>query len=708
MCVENGDGNLPRQNRVPGSAGSGVSRERPAAAEVTLQNGIVSLVIGGTPISPLVVDLDPATGSAQITAAAEAGVSLFRINGLDLGWRGAAQFDYQELEVRIEALLSRVPNASVMLRVSVDPPAWWLHAHADECAQYLEHADDNRGAAVSWASHRWRNEAGSALARLVRHVHTQAYATQCVGWQLSAGESGEWRYPNAADLPDVSPAMTAHFRQWAVEKYRRNTGLLRKAWFDARGEFASIACPGARERRRGDLGVLRNPQRSKRILDFYESLSDAQNSAALHFCAQARKACAGRALVGLSYATISECGAEPEDGHGLPETVLDSPDVQFLANRGASDGSYPRALTGSMSLRGKLLFHSPAPDCSPGQAVAVALTHQIGLILPPSTAPDTLRAAAEAMERALPLSGKVRRRASQIAVVMDMANRHYIAEPAAQASPLNAALLTSQIEEITRIGTPLDLYLLSDLFHPKFPDYKVVLFLNTFYLSVAERRRVDARVKRSGTTAVWLWGAGLIGEDGLGAEFGRRLCGQKVRAEANSISLRVRIAEGNDPLTWGYHPGTQLGADRAISPAVTIADKTITRLGANTDNKTVFAVRRAEDWTSVVFGTSHVPAGLLRNLLRAAGAHIYSDMGEAAIIQADARSIAVTAPRGGQIQISLPGRYDVTDGWANKVVARGVSEFTATARPGETAYYELNKRGGETPEPRKQIPTKGS
>lgn len=669
---------------------------------MTAQNGLLTLSLGGSVVVPLVVDIDATTPPAQISAAAEAGVRLFRLNGLDLGWRGAAQFDYQALEGRIEALLALVADAFVLLNVSVDPPQWWIRAHPDECAQYLEHAEDNRGVAVSWASQRWRGEAGSALARLVRHVHAADYRERCIGWQLSAGEAGEWRYPNAADLPDVSGPMTAHYRHWSVEQYRRNTGLLRKAWFDARGEFASIACPGARERRRGDFGVLRNPQRSKRILDYYESLSDAQNSAALHFCAQTRKACEGRALVGLSYATISECGSEPEDGHGLPETVLDSPDVQFLANRGASDGSYARALTGSLNLRGKLLFHVPAPDCSPAQAATIALTHQVGVILPAGTAPRMLRATHDAMERALPLSGKVRRRASPIAVVMDMANRHYIAEPAAQSSPLNAALLTAQIEELARIGTPFDLYLLSDLFHPKFPDYKVVLFLNTFYLSEAERRRVDARVKRSGTTAVWLWGAGLIGEEGVGSEFGRRLCGQKVRAEANGTSLRVRIAEGNDPLTWGYHPGTHFGVDRAISPTVTIADKSIVRLGANSDNKTVFAARRAEEWTSVVFGTSHVSAGLLRNLLRAAGAHLYSDAGDAATIQADARSVAVTAPRGGQIQLSLPGRYDVTDAWSNKVIARGVSEFTTTVRPGETACYELVKRAGTAEEKPKE------
>ena len=670
-----------------------------ANAEIKIQNGIVTLFVSGKATAPLLIDLNegasPAGGSS--------GSSLFRLINVDLGWAGPAQFDYSRLDTRISALVGSNSDACFLLKVCVDAPDWWRKAHRDECAEYIGNPEANRGISVSWASQRWRNEAGSALARLVRHIHQAQNGNRCIGWQLTAGEAGEWRYPNAADLPDVGSAMTAHFRRWAVEKYRRNAGLLRKAWLDARGEFQSIPCLDARERLRGDFGVLRNPRRSMRTLDYYECLSDAQNTAALHFCAQTRRACDGRALVGLTYATVTEIDALPEDGHGLPEPVLDSEDVQFVANRGADDGSYPRALTGSLALRGKLLFHEAASGRSLAQAAAIALTHQCGLAVPSTAAPEKRAAVLAAMERALPLSSKVRRRTSPIAVVMDMANRHYIAEQAGQPGPLNTMLVTSQIEEMTRAGAPFDLYLLSDLFHPKFPDHKIVLFLNTFYLSEAERRRVDARIKRSGQTAVWLWGAGLIGEEGVSADYGLRLTGQKTRVETGAISLRVRIAETNDPLTWGQHPGAQFGPDRAISPVVTVADKTVTRLGANTDNKTVFSIRRGEGWTSVVAGTSRIPSGLVVNLLRAAGAHIYTECGEGVTVYADSRSVAVSSARGGKYQISLPGRFDVVEGWANRPAAQGVMEFSASVGPGETAYFELIRRGADPAEARPAI-----
>jgi hypothetical protein len=668
-------------------------------AEVRGLNGHPAVLADGEEVVPLVVEIGIGVDESQVRSAVQSGVRLFQVSDIPLGWRGPGQFDYHEVDERLASLQRMTPESSFLIEVKVDPPDWWLTTHRDDCAVYLDNVKAHRDSVVSWASQKWRTEAGAALSKLIAHIQHAPYGPRCIGWILSAGESGEWRCPDAEDLPDVSAVMTAHFRSWCAQKYRHNTGLLRKAWFDARAEFPSIQPPDARERRRTDFGVLRNPTRSRKILDYYESFSDAQNSAALHFCALARNAARGAAIVGLSYATVSDTSPHAEDGHGLPEPVLDSQDVHFFTNRGSSDSAYARGLTGSIALRGKFFFHRPPVDGDPLQAAAIAITHAAGVILPVATAPQTLKAIHDALERAQPLSAKVRRRASPIAVIVDMANRYYVAEPAAQSEPVNSLLLTAQIEELTRTGTPFDLYLLSDLFQPKFPDYKVVMFLNTFYLSQAERRRVDAQVKRSGTTAVWLWGAGLIGEDGVGAEYGHRLCGQKVRAEAGSTSLRVRIAEGNDPLTWGEHPGTQFGPDRSIGPIVTIADKAVTRLGANSDNKTVFAALRSENWTSVVYGTAPVPAHMLRNLLRGAGAHLFSDA-DGVSVDADSRSVAFSSKRGGKYKISLPGRFDVNDAWTNKTIARGVTELIADVKPGQTAFFELTKRGGPSAEGR--------
>ena len=109
-----------------------------------------------------------------------------------------------------------------MLEVIVDAPAWWRESHSDECAAYCLPAPASSAAPISWASQRWRTEAGNALARLIGHLQRREEGARCLGWQIAAGAEGEWRYPEAGRLPDIGPRMTEQFRAFAREKYRRD------------------------------------------------------------------------------------------------------------------------------------------------------------------------------------------------------------------------------------------------------------------------------------------------------------------------------------------------------------------------------------------------------------------------------------------------------------------------------------------------------
>ncbi|HLV80552.1 MAG TPA: hypothetical protein VKT32_09735 [Chthonomonadaceae bacterium] len=556
------------------------------------------------------VDLLPETPAGQIAACAAAGIHLYRLQGCDLGWQGAGQFDYAPLEARLRALLAADPEAHFWSEVSVEAPAWWREAHPDECAVYCLPAPAETGLApVSWASLRWRTEAGNALARLIGTFQQREAGARCVGWQVAAGAEGEWCYVDAERLPDIGPRMTEQFRIFAREKYRRNPELLRRSWDDPRARFETIACPDALARRRADRGVFRDPVRSRRILDYYECLSEAQNAAALHFCRTVRRATEGRAWVGLAYAhTFGESGLS-EGSHCFPEPVLDSPDVDFFANAGPADGApYLRALNGSLALRGKRLFTIPRGALSAQAAAELAQTYQVGVILPAETPADVLRAARAALERS---DSVPRRRAHPVALIADPANLLSLAG----ADWISRTLLGDQMREMARLGSPYDAYLPGDLIRRDYPDHPVTIFLNPFYLSAAERRRVDARVKRSGQTAVWLWAPGILAEEGISPEAAYQLCGQRLRLEDMETSLRVRIVAADDPLLGGFRSGATFGVDRPAAPTVTIPDKASVRLGANSANKTVFAIRRLDQWTSVVYGAPLVPATLLRHLL---------------------------------------------------------------------------------------------
>ena len=652
-------------------------------------NGSCALHQNGKPLPGVFLDLLADSPAAAIAEAAGSGVHLYRLLGVGMGWNGMSQFNYATLEARLQTLFAADPDACFLLEVAVDAPPWWLAAHPEERAVYCD--QEGTEPIASWASRRWMTEAGNALARLVRYIALSAYGRACIGYQLGAGLQGEWRLPFAQNLPDIGPRMTEAFRNYAREKYRRNPGLLKKAWGDTRPDFDALTCPNAWERSKGDYGLFRSPERSRRVGDYHECFADAQNRAALHFCATVKRASDGKALAGLAYATVPNIAAIPEDGHVYPESVLESADVDlFIAPGYRGDPLTLRTVTGSVRLREKFLLVVPAPGSPPDLATAIASTYEAGLCLPVQTPVEALKLALRVAAESLRAPVKLRKRVSQVAVVVDLAAACHLAAGKSAPTPLFNSMLTELFRELNRLGVPFDVYQLGDLFHPKFPDHKVTIFPNMFYLSEAEHRRVDARVKRSEQTAIWFYAPGLLSETGADAANVQGLIGMKARLELEETNLRVRIAESNDALTWGYHAGSHFGMEKAFSPTVTLADKHLTRLGANSNNKTTFAIFRFPQWNSVVFGVFPVPRTLLRNALRAAGVHLYLDTGDADMaVMADARTIALHSAKAGTYTLSLPGSFMVKEARAGKMVAQATTEITVTLTAGGTAVYEL-------------------
>jgi hypothetical protein len=691
---------------------SGLKTET-SRAEFRIHNGVPALFLRGKPVAPLMIDVAADTPATQIVAIPPSSTRLFRLRHVGLGWMGVNQYDHSVLEERVGALLAAAPGVAFILEVAVDAPEWWRRANPAEGAGFAvsaetaveapgrkkrekstENSEEAKDAPVpicaSWASRRWLNEAGDALLKLAQHVMRADWAEQCIGFQVACGEAGGWIHPDAERMPDIGPRMAEKFRAFCVEKYRRNTGLLRKGWDDPRADFDRIRCPDAYERRYADMGVLRDPLRSRRMLDYYECFYGTQNEAALHFCGLLKKATQNQCVVGLAYASPFGQEARAEGVHGMPEAVFDSPDVDFIVDATREQGEiYSSTFNGSLALRGKFLFHAAQASRSTLFEMALAQSYQGGLIVPASAQTQELALMMKISEQGVNAPAYVNKRAAQVAVIVDALGPTYFAGKDDVRAEWYRAIMVDQLRELAQTGAPFDVYLLSDFFHPKFHDYKVYVFLNTLYLSDAERRRVDARVKRSEQIAIWLWGAGILTEAGISAEAAEKLIGSKVRMEKKETSLRVRVVEGNDPLTWGMHVGSAFGPERPVLPTLTVGDKTAARLGANTDNKTVFSVRREPTWTSVYYGTLPIPAMLLRNAFRAAGLHLYADTaGTRDEVIAGTRLVAATSAQGGTLRISLPAPHEIMDVTRQQKQETG-SDIALKLAPGETRLLEL-------------------
>jgi hypothetical protein len=376
----------------------------------------------------------------------------------------------------------------------------------------------------------------------------------------------------------------------------------------------------------------------------------------------------------------------------FPQPVIESPDVDLFVS---SDGF---EFAASLRLHNKFLLVTQSADSD-------VLANNAGVILDDQASVDRVNRCYHALTQSAKVPAKLRQSTNRVAVIVDPSNllmTHVRAERQAESAPmnplkehgnwLNASLVNEQLGQIAKLGTSYDMHLFSDFFRRDMPEYDVYFFLNSLYLSDAERRQLDARVKRNGKTSVFFWGAGAIWEEGVDAVVSQRVTGQRTRIESETSNLRVRVVEVGDPLTRGIKIGSMFGCDKPVSPTITIPDKSIKRLGGNTSNRTVFSVKRTEEWTSVIFGVTPVPANLLKNVLREAHCHLFADTDKPVTISANARYLAVSTRENCTEKISLPGVYDVLDGWTGKTIATEVSEFTVELKTGEEYLYELRPK----------------
>lgn len=664
----------------------GPTRTDRKRVEFKMHSGCRTLFMDGRPRLPIVMEISAKSDRDAVKTAFTGGITLITLDAGDLCWTEPGKFDSSLFDARITQAMDGVDGADYFIALHVDAPDWWLAINPKERAEYGRPNKDS-ASVVSWASILWRQQGGEALERLVKHLLRRRTESNCVGIQLLAGDGGGWVYPNLSAFPDTGLCMRDAFRMYAITKYRRNEGILRKAWFDARAEFSKIQCPDPQQRGKADYGVFRNPHHSRRLLDYYEALAMAQTDAMLAFASVVKRVSQGSLLVGYESVPVTATTSLAEAGHSVPAPLLDSPDVDFFVEtHTGGGGDLFRPFRGSLELNGKFVF---IRSTSKNTAVVLqAYAQGAGSIV---SCPAGMSAAGALVNVVAAVNkNPVRQKKvhSQLAIVLDPGAGLVVAQRPDAASIIS--LIQDQLASIARAGVPLSVYSYADLFHSGFPDHKAVILPDCFYLTEPERRKLDARVKRSGQTVIWFWAPGMIGEESISAENGSKCCGQKVRIEPGAVSLRTRIVVSNDPLTWGRHSGEMVGPELAITPTCTVADKQSTRLGSNSANKTSFSVRRFDTWTSVVFGTLPVPMDLLHNALKSAACHVFcTNIKTGDNLTTDGRTLALYSRTGGAYNVSLPGQFDVIDVLSSARVGVNVSEVSITLSPESAGLYDL-------------------
>ena len=298
--------------------------DEPAAqAEVVFENGQPSLMINNEWVYPF---LGVSAGLLQTADEfTRGGIDLFQpIVGMQSFWLGPGRYDWTLFDQFLAELLEINDRALFLPRLQLNTPGWWKEQNPDALIKYALPVDPKKydftekievqpgghrwgiGREMyeaSWASQKWRNDTGDMLKAFIQHIHATPLKSRIIGYHPTTGYTGEWGYTGPHSLPDVSACM------------QEKTG----------------PPPPAEARLQTTFGLLRDPQKEKPVIEFYQRFHATVTEAILSICRHIKSNAPNKVLTGIYYAYLLENVNIQEIGYLDPEPVLKSSDVDFIA-----------------------------------------------------------------------------------------------------------------------------------------------------------------------------------------------------------------------------------------------------------------------------------------------------------------------------------------------------------------------------------------
>ncbi|MBK9014632.1 MAG: beta-galactosidase [Saprospiraceae bacterium] len=295
-------------------------------------------------------------------------------------WIGPDQFSLDIAKRQIQGALAACPDAAVVFRFHLNPPAWWLAQNPTEQVAYepgtpaqvfeplhlsrIVQDDAGLPVRVSLASEKWRSDAGAMLARFCREFSKTHEGDALIGIHVAGGVYGEWhQWGFIEHEADFSQPMQAHFQRWLREKYGDEQAL-QKSWNDPAASFATVEIPTPAERATVSGGLFRDPQKDQKTIDYYRCQHELVADDILHFCKIVKENWNRPILTGAFYGYFfSMFNRQAAGGHLELQRVLASPWIDYLSAPQVyypDDGYDPgepyrsRSLVRSITLHGKL------------------------------------------------------------------------------------------------------------------------------------------------------------------------------------------------------------------------------------------------------------------------------------------------------------------------------------------------------------------
>jgi hypothetical protein len=619
---------------------------------------------------------------SQVALARDAGVNLVSFSAPNCWTPFEKPVDWSPLDNLCRQIIAVNPKVLLVPRVSADAPNWWLQRHPNARMIY----DGNKVVNHSCVSDRtYRADVCKHLEKICRHL-LDTFPDHFAGIHPCGQNTGEWFYLDSWKRP--------------LSGYDQATRDAFRQWLKARGDpQADTAEPPTAEERRGHpYGLLRDPSREKRLLEFarFQQQEMADHVAAM--AAACRRGTDGKKLVVFFYGYLFEftplSNGAPTSGHYALSSLLKSRDIDILCSPiSYTDrewiGTAPCMTAAESVTRAGILWLNEDDSrtyLDPRKEVHVL---EGGLVDLQQTRQVMRRNTAQAAIRGfgtwwmdLPAQGwfndariwEEMTLLSPVDTAMLKRRRPYAPEIAAivdeesmcHLTGGSAAVAKNLIYDVCaafgRCGVPYGQYLLDDILVGHVPA-KLHVFLSAWALSPTEREILDKQ-RSPGVIRTWCYAPGYLYPDRADVAGIQEVSGFEAKV-VNLATAEVTPTEAGKRLglvaPWGVK--------HRINPLFSVRASADETLATYSDGTPAVAVQRSQKRIDVFIGVPQLTSELIRALAKMAGMHVFTT-GKATVWAAEGY-ISLQAHETGPLILNTGRKGKVVDALDGKTLGDG-------------------------------------
>jgi len=291
----------------------------------------------------------------------KAGIKVFT-SILHNGWIGDNKYNYTIVDSTLDLVLKEHPGRYYLPRIKLNVPIEWALKNPEELyvsfkgprnrdeilelakkmskywdtAGWSGNVPDNEGRVglQSFSSKKWKQDAGDALIKLLKHIEDGPYADRIIGYQIGFGACGETSYwggfNNRTELKgDFGIRNRNEFYNWCINKYG-SLDNLSKAWRvpELNSSNFQIPSPYLLESDNTTLESFFLADRQSCI--DYNIFTSQMTADAIEYFGKLVKENTGKP-VGAFYGYLFVQNAT-RIGHLAIDQLLNSPDIDFLCS----------------------------------------------------------------------------------------------------------------------------------------------------------------------------------------------------------------------------------------------------------------------------------------------------------------------------------------------------------------------------------------